>query len=53
MKSLKKNVLLIIVLAYSICSAQNEIVWQIGKSDNSSKDFALSNGEYNKFLEKD
>lgn len=33
--------------------AQQEIVWEIGKSDNSSAEFALANGEYNKFLEKD
>ena len=50
---MKINLLVIIVMSFSICAAQNKIVWQIGKSDNSSKEFALSNGEYNKFLEKD
>jgi predicted alpha-1,2-mannosidase len=33
--------------------SQDNIIWQIGKPDNSSAEFALSQGEYEKFLEND
>jgi len=42
------------ILAFTnYCTAQQEIIWQIGKSDNSGAEFALADSEYNKFLEKD
>ncbi|MBW7991498.1 MAG: hypothetical protein FVQ84_16010 [Planctomycetes bacterium] len=33
--------------------AQSQVIWSIGKSDNSAAEFALSPGSYGKFLEKD
>ena len=53
MKELKIKLLLLSVLLSVSCSAQSEAIWEIGKSDNSSAEFALANGEYSKFLEKD
>ncbi len=53
MKSLKINLLILSVMTFVSCSAQVPTIWQIGKSDNSSAEFALSNDEYNRFLEKD
>ncbi|QCX40400.1 hypothetical protein FF125_18845 [Aureibaculum algae] len=53
MKGLKIKLLILSIIAYVNCSAQVSTIWQIGKSDNSGAEFALSNGEYNKFLEKD
>lgn len=37
-----------------LCSiAQNKVVWEIGKSDNNSAEFALAPTDYTKFLEND
>ncbi|UJH69231.1 GH92 family glycosyl hydrolase [Allomuricauda sp. SCSIO 65647] len=41
--------LMLLAMAYS----QQEIVWQIGRSDNSGNEFALAPSGFNKFLEKD
>jgi len=43
----------LIVLITSIGFCQESVIWQIGKSDNSSAEFALASNEYDKFLEKD
>ena len=53
MKEFKIKLLFLSVMLPLSCFAQNEIVWQIGKSDNSSAEFALSKAEYSKFLEND
>ena len=53
MKELKIKLLFLCIASFVSCSAQNSTIWQIGKSDNSSAEFALANGEYSKFLEKD
>tara|TARA_R110000868_G_scaffold76774_5_gene220528 strand:- start:15883 stop:19125 length:3243 start_codon:yes stop_codon:yes gene_type:complete len=53
---MKKNTILTaLVMAATItsCHAQKEIIWKIGESDNNSAEFALSQGEYQKFLEHD
>ncbi len=44
---------LVVVTAHFYCQAQKSVLWQIGKSDNNSAEFALSSGEYEKFLEND
>ncbi len=51
----KKSILsvLIIITTLISCHAQKSILWKIGKSDNSSAEFALASGEYEKFLEND
>lgn len=41
------------VLGTIAIHAQNHTVWEIGQSNNSSAEFALANGEYEKFLEYD
>ena len=53
MKELKIKLLFLCIVSFVSCSAQNSTIWQIGKSDNSSAEFTLANGEYSKFLEKD
>ena len=53
MKEFKIKLLFLSVMLSVSSFAQNKIVWQIGKSDNSSVEFALSNAEYSKFLEND
>ena len=53
MKELKIQLLFLYIVSFVSCSAQNSTIWQIGKSDNSSAEFALAKGEYSKFLEKD
>ncbi|MBJ6367448.1 GH92 family glycosyl hydrolase [Snuella sedimenti] len=47
------KLLIAVVMSFTVGYAQNTTVWQIGKSDDSSAEFALANGEYSKFLEKD
>ncbi len=53
MKVLKIKLLFLCIVSFVSSSAQDSAIWQIGKSDNSSAEFALANGEYSKFLEKD
>ena len=53
---MKNRLLLIVVLSGLIMQsgkAQNRVIWQIGKADNNSAEFALAPGEYKRFLEKD
>src|SRR5690606_20236357 len=45
-------IFLLYILGQSI-NAQEKIVWQIGNSDGSSREFALAPGDYNKFLQHD
>ena len=45
--------LLALITTLISCHAQNSTVWKIGESDNSSAEFALASGEYEKFLEND
>jgi len=50
------KVIISLLLATTILAtghAQSSIIWQIGKSDNSSAEFALASGEYENFLEND
>ena len=35
------------------CSSKNEIVWQLGKADNSAGEFALAPSGYKDFLKND
>lgn len=49
-----KNLTVIFLTLLPLClSAQKSVIWELGKPDNSGSEFALSNNEYNKFLEKD
>lgn len=50
-----KQILLVFLLSIVSFSfyGQEKVIWEIGKSDNSSSEFALSSNEYSKFLEKD
>lgn len=51
-----KQVILMICIVWiscSSCSQRMEVAWEIGTSDNSGSEFALSDGEYNRFIEKD
>ncbi|WP_242206412.1 GH92 family glycosyl hydrolase [Aestuariivivens insulae] len=50
---MKFKLLIAVAMSFTVGYAQNTTVWQIGKSDNSSAEFALANSEYSKFLEKD
>lgn len=53
---MKKNILIVAILYLFVAStinAQDPILWRIGDSDNSSAEFALSDGGYEKFLEHD
>ncbi|SHJ07859.1 GH92 family glycosyl hydrolase [Pseudozobellia thermophila] len=51
----KNSILPILVTLTTLfaCYSQNSTVWQIGKADNSSSEFALAAGDYQKFLEND
>ncbi|XCF05922.1 GH92 family glycosyl hydrolase [Tamlana crocina] len=53
MKNLKFKYLVLFLGCCTFLNAQQSIIWQIGKSDNSSSEFALANSEYTKFLEHD
>ncbi|GAA3561821.1 GH92 family glycosyl hydrolase [Snuella lapsa] len=50
---MKFKLLIAAAMSFTVGYTQNATVWQIGKSDNSSAEFALAKGEYSKFLEKD
>ncbi|SHE35406.1 alpha-1,2-mannosidase, putative [Arenibacter palladensis] len=53
---MKKNTILTTIAMVTTiisCHAQKAIIWKIGESDNNSAEFALSQGEYQKFLEHD
>ncbi|MCU4177037.1 GH92 family glycosyl hydrolase [Carboxylicivirga sp. N1Y90] len=47
------GLIIFVGLLLSSCSAENKTIWQIGNSNNSGSDFALSNNEYERFIEKD
>ncbi|MDO6605319.1 GH92 family glycosyl hydrolase [Arenibacter palladensis] len=44
---------LLTALISNLGFCQESVIWQIGKSDNSSAEFALASNEFEKFLEKD
>ncbi|ETN96242.1 GH92 family glycosyl hydrolase [Zhouia amylolytica] len=46
-------VFILSTLFTTLSTAQNHILWQIGKSDNSAKEFALAPSSYENFLEHD
>ena len=51
---LKKCILSLgILFVIPICISQNKTIWQIGNDDDSSKEFALADGKYTEFLERD
>jgi len=53
---MKHLIHLLSVLAFSTfcsCSAEEEVIWQIGVADNSSSEFSLAPSDYERFLEKD
>ncbi|MEC3907041.1 GH92 family glycosyl hydrolase [Tamlana sp. 2201CG12-4] len=50
---MKIKLLALSVILFVSCTVENGTVWQIGIPDNSGAEFALANGEYSKFLEKD
>jgi len=52
MKNINLMVMLFLLTTAAI-NAQKQLIWNIGNSDNSSNEFALSNGDYEKFLEYD
>jgi len=45
--------IILCVLLLQACSTKNKIIWQIGENNNSGSEFALSDNEYSKFIEKD
>ena len=45
--------LMIVLLFCSSFTEENKVIWQIGEDNNSGAEFALSNNEYSKFIEKD
>ena len=44
---------LVLAMMPYVYYGQDKVIWQIGESDNSSAELALSQGEYQKFLEHD
>lgn len=52
---MNSKILILIISLFSAfgCLAQEKIVWQIGKADNSGNEFALAPSSYEHFLEKD
>ena len=38
---------------FSSCNQNNRVIWQIGENNNSGSEFALSDNEYGRFIEKD
>ena len=53
---MKKTRFITIAIMCFVCLfsiGQNKVVWEIGKSDNNSVEFALAPTDYTKFLEKD
>jgi len=46
-------ILVISGLFWHSCTLENQIIWQIGVNNNSGSEFALSENEYSKFIEKD
>lgn len=52
---MKKIVAILAVcgLLFSSCTSENRVLWQIGESNNSGAEFALSPGDYSRFIEKD
>ena len=53
MSYLRVQISIIALVCFTSFQAQETTVWQIGKSDDSSSEFALSNAGYTKFLEHD
>jgi len=41
------------LMVISSCAPKNKIIWQIGENNNSGSEFALSDNEYGRFIEKD
>lgn len=53
---MKTKFQLLILLSYILlqsCTVENKTIWQIGEADNSSAEFALAPGDYEKFIDKD
>src|SRR5210317_331555 len=48
-----KYLIIAFILFIQACSVNNKVIWQIGVSDNSGAEFALSENEYAQFIEKD
>jgi len=57
MKQMKNGMLLFVILACLLlmqsCSVENKVIWQIGEADDSSAEFAMAPGDYEKFIDKD
>ena len=53
MKTLKSILIYTFIVLTYTGFAQDTVLWEIGKSDNSGSEFALSSNEYEKFLEND
>src|SRR6056297_734220 len=57
MKPVKMKNKYLLVMLYLITTgtsiAQKQLIWNIGDADNNSSEFALSDGDYEKFLEHD
>lgn len=51
----KKVILTVLIstMTFISCHSQKSVIWKIGESNNSSAEFALAQGEYEKFLEHD
>jgi predicted alpha-1,2-mannosidase len=47
------GIVLIGLLVISSCTPKNRIIWQIGENNNNGYEFALSDNEYERFIEKD
>lgn len=42
-----------VIIIFSSCTPKNKTIWQIGENNNSCSEFALSENEYKRFIEKD
>ncbi len=52
-KSQKCAAMLILILSGAPAWAQDQVIWALGESDNSTAEFALAPGDYARFLEQD
>lgn len=53
---MKTRIQILILLTFILlqsCTTENKVIWQIGEADNSSSEFALAPGDYEKFIDQD
>jgi predicted alpha-1,2-mannosidase len=52
---MKKTAMLVCLagLIFSACTTENQVIWQIGESDNSASEFALAPDDYQQYIASD